>query len=117
MILPDINHKMAIYKDCILGEMMAVTLATLLMLLTLFATLTKILFGYGFIGCMLALVFLVHTTRFFLGRLQKLKFGKPYGYYRHWLLKKTSQSFLATLLPLPFVQRIGKWSVRRECND
>ena len=114
MILPEINQKMPIYRDCTLLEVMGVSFACIAVLILLFVPLTIILFGYGWIGAALALVLWVHTSKFFLARLQKLKFGKPYGYYQHILLKELSHSVLANGLPIPFVQRLGKWSVRRE---
>lgn len=113
MVLSEINHKMPIYKDCTLGEVVLVSLVVVVSLVTTLSILTKCLFGYGAIGCVIALALFVHTSRFILGRLQKLKFGKPYGYYYHFLLKKISQSALAGLIPVPFLQRQGKWSVRR----
>lgn len=113
MVLSEINHKMPIYKDCTLGEVILVSLVTIIVLVTTLSILTKSLFGYGAIGCVIALALFIHTSRFILGRLQKLKFGKPYGYYQHLLLKKISHSTLAGIISVPFVQRQGKWSVRR----
>jgi conjugative transfer region protein (TIGR03750 family) len=114
MILPEINQKMPIYRDCTLLEVMVVSFACIVTLMLLLVPTTIICFGYGWIGAVLALVLWVHTSKFFLARLQKLKFGKPYGYYQHVLLKTLSGSTFASWLPIPFVQRCGKWSVRRK---
>ena len=114
MILPEINHKMPIYRDCTLLEVMAVSFACIVALMLLLVLITIFLFGYGWIGAVLALVLWVPVSKGFLAKLQKLKFGKPYGYYQYVLLKALSSSFIAFYIPIPFVRRLGKWSVRRE---
>jgi hypothetical protein len=79
------------------------------------SSITKILFNFAWIGLAISIVSLVHTTRFLLGRLQKIKYGKPYGYYRHLLIKKLQKNnFIAAFLNIPYIQREGKWSVRRK---
>lgn len=114
MILNQINYKMPIYKDCTLGEILFVGLVTFLTLSTGLSLLTKILFGYGIIGFSISVLSMVHITRFLLGRLQKLKYGKPYGYYHQLLFKKLQTHYLfQSILKLPYIQRQGKWSVRR----
>ena len=98
---------MPIYKDCTLGEMMVVgTFAFLIMSLVL-SFLTFLFIGFAWIGFAISILSLVHVTRFLLGRLQKIKYGKPYGYYKQLILKK--QNFIK----LPYVQRHGKWSVKK----
>lgn len=114
MILPEINNKMPIYRDCTLLEVMVVSFACIVTLMILLVPTTILLFGYGWIGAVLALVLWVPVSKGFLAKLQKLKFGKPYGYYQHVLLKVLSHSLIAAYIPIPFVQRLGKWSVRRE---
>jgi conjugative transfer region protein (TIGR03750 family) len=114
MILPEINQKMPIYRDCTLVEVMAVSFTCIVSLILMLVPTTIILFGYGWVGAVFALVLWVPTSKFILARLQKLKFGKPYGYYQHVLLKSLSNSVFASWLPIPFVRRFGKWSVRRE---
>jgi conjugative transfer region protein (TIGR03750 family) len=114
MILPEINQKMPVYRDCTLQEVMLVSFACILILMLILVPTTIICFGYGWIGAVLALVLWVPTSKFFLAKLQKLKFGKPYGYYQHVLMKTLSQSVVSNWLPVPFIQRLGKWSVRRQ---
>ena len=106
MILNHINHKMPIYKDCTLGEMMLVGSFAFLGMSSILSSLTFLFFGYFWIGFVISIVSLVHVTRFLLGRLQKIKYGKPYGYYQQLLLKKIHFH--------PYIEREGKWSVRRE---
>lgn len=113
-LLSDINHPMPVYRDCTLLEVIVVSVICLTVLLTVFVLLTTVLFGYGWIGCIVALMLWVHSSRLALSRLQKLKVGKPYGYYQQLWLKRFSQSLLSPLLPIPYVQRIGKWTVRRK---
>ena len=114
MILNHINHKMAIYKDCTLGEMLLVGLIAFIVLFTSLTLMAWLLIGYWYVGLLISVFSLVHVTRFLLGKLQKMKADKPYGYYQQLILKKLSQHYLfKKLIPLPYVQRIGKWSVRR----
>ena len=109
MILPDINYKMPIYRDCTLTEVMMVSFIAIVSLMLILVTTIAIVFGY-----ILALVLWVPTSKFFLARLQKLKFGKPYGYYQQVFIKALSGSCLERWIPIPYVLRCGKWSVRRE---
>jgi conjugative transfer region protein (TIGR03750 family) len=106
MILNHVNHKMPIYKDCTLGEMLVVGGINFTVMSTIFSLLTSIFIGFAWIGFALSILLLVHATRFCLGRLQKIKYGKPYGYYRQWFLKKFNLH--------PCVIHQIKWSVRRE---
>lgn len=117
MLLPEINQKMPIYKDCTIAEVMIVVGGTLLFLMVMLSFLTLVLFGHGWIGCILSLFFVTHLSRFLLGRVQKLKFGKPEGFYIQVLLKKISHYPLFSFLNLPYVQRTGKWSVRRDGKE
>ena len=88
MILTHINHKMPIYKDCTLFELLAVSCAVLGVGGIIFFFIDLVLFGYASIGGAMMLLSFVHISRFFLGRLQKLKYGKPYGYYHSLFLKQ-----------------------------
>ncbi len=113
MILTHINHKMPIYKDCTLFELLAVSVSVLLIGGFSLSLLTRLLFGYGSIGIALILLSFVHISRFFLARLQKLKFGKPYGYYLHLFLKHLAHlTFTHYFWPSPWLMREGRWSVR-----
>jgi len=114
MLLNNINHKMPIYKDCTLGELLAVGLMAFIVLFTSLTLIAWLIIGYWYIGLLLSVFSLVHVTRFLLSKLQKMKSGKPYGYYQQYILKKLSQhSLFKHLIQLPYIQRIGKWSVRR----
>ncbi len=114
MILNHINHKMAIYKDCTLGEMLVVGLMAFIFLFVSLTLIAWLLIGFWYVGLLISVFSLVHVTRFLLTKLQKMKAGKPYGYYQQLILKKLSQHPLfKNFIPLPYVQRIGKWSVRR----
>jgi conjugative transfer region protein (TIGR03750 family) len=105
---------MAIYKDCTLGEMLFVGGCTLLSLSISLSVITKLIFNFAWIGFTLSILSLVHVTRFLLGRLQKIKYGKPHGYYQQLLLKKLQKNLISqSFLKLSYVQREGKWSVRR----
>jgi conjugative transfer region protein (TIGR03750 family) len=106
---------MPIYKDCTLGEMLLVGLIAFTILFTSLTLIAWLLIGYWYIGLLLSVFSLVHVTRFLLGKLQKMKSGKPYGYYQQLILKKLSEHpLLKKLIPLPYIQRMGKWSVRRK---
>lgn len=114
MLLNQINHKMPIYKDCTLGEMMTVGTAVFITNSLLLSLITKLLFGFAWIGFAFTILSLVAITKLLLGRLQKIKYGKPYGFYQQLFFKKIQQiHFMQRLFKLPFVERQGKWSVRR----
>src|SRR5579872_3590056 len=93
-MLNHINHKMPIYKDCTIGEVMAVAISSLIVLTLGLSLCTKILFGYVWPGYLIASALFFFVTKFMLSRLQKLKYGKPYGYYQHLLIKKLSENGL-----------------------
>lgn len=117
MILTHINHKMPIYKDCTLFEMLTVSIAVLVIGGLFFSLLTRLLLGYASIGSAITLLSFVHISRFFLGRLQKLKHGKPYGYYFHLFLKHLARSSLIqSFWESPWLIREGRWSVRRKTH-
>ncbi len=117
MILTHINHKMPIYKDCTLMECLIVTSAILLIGGTILSILSRILFGYGSIGGAMVLLSFVHLSRFCLSRLQRLKYGKPYGYYSQLFLKTLSQWPLVQIFwQSPCILREGHWSVSRRKN-
>ena len=113
MILTHINHKMPIYKDCTLFEMIAISVAVLVMGGLLLSLFTRLVFGYASIGSGIILCSFVPLSRFFLARLQKLKQGKPYGYYFHLFLKQIAQwSWTRYFWQSPWLMREGRWSVR-----
>jgi conjugative transfer region protein (TIGR03750 family) len=109
-MLTHINHKMAIYKECTLGEVILVSVASFLGLTFIFSLCTKIMLGYLWPGYLIATALFFFVTQGLLSQLQKWKYGKPYGYYQHLLLKKLSK---AQLIESPYITRVGRWSVRR----
>jgi conjugative transfer region protein (TIGR03750 family) len=109
-MLNNINHKMAIYKDCTLGEVMATAITSLLVLTLVFSIVSKILFGYFWPGYLLASGLFFFITKLLLTKLQKLKYGKPHGYYQHLIIKKLSE---LGLVKNKYLIRHGRWSVRR----
>lgn len=111
MMLHEINYKMPIYRDCTLGEMLFVGGTVFLCEMTFFSLMTKLLFGFAFIGVAITFVSFFHVSKYFLGRLQKVKYGKPYGYYRQLFFKKMIEH---GIIRSDYVIRLGKWSVRRE---
>lgn len=114
MILHHINHKMPIYKDCTLVELMLVSSGYVLIGGTIFSFLSWLIFGYASIGFALTLLTMVHVSRLLLGRLQKLKYGKPYGYYQQFFLKQLSQMQGSDLFwRSPFLVAETRWSIRR----
>jgi conjugative transfer region protein (TIGR03750 family) len=109
-MLNHINHKMPIYKDCTLIEVMATAIGTFLILLSILSILTKLLIGYFWPGYVLSSLLFFFITQMILTKLQKLKYGKPYAYYQHLITKKLAN---LGLIKSPYLQRIGKWSIRR----
>ncbi len=114
MLLNLINHKMPIYKDCTLFELLIVSCGYLILGGISLSLLSWLLTGFASIGFALILITLVHSTRFLLGRLQRLKYGKPYGYYQQLFLKQVMQtSWLGSLWKTRLITRTGRWSIRR----
>lgn len=114
MLLNLINHKMPIYKDCTLVELLLVSGGYLIVGGISLSLLSWLLTGYASIGFALTLMTLVHSTRFLLGRLQRLKYGKPYGYYQQLFLKRLIQtSWLNAFWKTRLITHSGRWSIRR----
>ena len=67
--------------------------------------------GYVWPGYVLASGLFVFVTKGLLVQLQKVKYGKPYGYYQQLIIKILSES---GLMQSPYITRIGRWSVRRK---
>ncbi len=114
MLLHDINHKMPIYKECTLGEMLGVGAMVFIVEMIVLSMVTWLLFGYASIGVALTFISFFHLTKTVLSQLQKMKYGKPYGHYQQWLVKKAADYGLIRSL---YLTRCGKWSiVRREAE-
>lgn len=114
MLLNLVNHKMPIYKDCTLIELLIVSGSYLVLGGITLSFLSWLLAGYASIGFAFVLITLVHVTRFLLSRLQRLKYGKPYGYYQQLFLKKLIQTtWLSAVWKTKLITRTGRWSVRR----
>lgn len=111
MILHEINSKMPIYKDCTLYEVLVVGVLVFVTMVTFLSVTTKLIFGFASIGMVITLIAFFHTTQYFLARLQKMKYGKPYGYYWQLIIKQMIDYYVITGL---YVTRVGKWSTRRE---
>lgn len=109
-MLNHINHKMAIYKDCTVGEVITVAIGSFITLTVCLSLLTKLLFGYIWPGYLLASSLFFFITKLILSKLQKLKYGKPYGYYQHLFIKKLAE---IGIIHNRYLTRLGKWSVRR----
>jgi conjugative transfer region protein (TIGR03750 family) len=110
MILHEINYKMPIYKSCTLGEMLAVGACVFIIESITLLILTRLLFNLASIGFAITMLSFFHISKYLLGRLEKVKYGKPQGYYKHSLIKKISA---IGLLKCRYLTRQGRWSVRR----
>lgn len=110
MILPEINHKMPIYRDCTLVEILLVGGSVFLIEICLFSTFFKVLVGFASIGVAITFLTFFHITKLLLGKLQQIKYGKPYAYYKHLLIRKLSS---VGIINTHHVTRVGRWSVRR----
>jgi conjugative transfer region protein (TIGR03750 family) len=110
MLLNHINHRMPVYKDCTLHEVITVGAIIFLGGMIALSALTKIIFGYGSIGMIITFLAFVPATKLALARLEQMKYGKPYGYYQQKLRFKL---MCMGLLPHKFIIRQGKWTVRR----
>lgn len=114
MIFHHIHHKMPIYKDCTFFEVAVIGTGVFVVLMSTLPLATLLLFGYALIGVFLAVFSMTWITRLLLSQLQKLKYGKPYGYYQHLFLKRIADTQIGnTVFKPPFLTRQAKWSVRR----
>jgi conjugative transfer region protein (TIGR03750 family) len=109
-MLNNINHKMAIYKGCTLVELMVTAISTYCMLTLIFSLLTKCLLGIIWPGYLLASLLFFFVTKLLLSKLEKLKYGKPYGFYQHLVIKKLSEM---NIINNRYVIRVGRWSIKR----
>ena len=108
MVLNEINHKMPIYRDCTLGEIILVGAMSLFIPLIILTVLCKLIFGFGFIGTSIAFISFYPLTKIMLTRLQKIKYGKPYAYFKHRLIKQLIEYGFYKKL---FITKHQKWSV------
>lgn len=111
MLLNNINHKMPIYKDCTLSEMLCIGAIVFIFEMIVFSMVAWLLFGYASIGVALTFISFFHVTKSVLNQLQKVKYGKPHGYYQQWLVKKSANCGLIRSL---YLTRCGKWSMVRK---
>jgi len=110
-MLNNINHKMPIYKDCTLLEVLIIAVCSLIFLVLVLSLLSKILICYAWPGYLLSSFLFIFVTKFGIYKLQKLKYGKPYGYYQQLIIKYLSE---IGLIKNKYITRIGRWSVRRK---
>jgi conjugative transfer region protein (TIGR03750 family) len=110
MIFHEINYKMPIYKGCTLGEMLAVGACVFITESIALSVLTWMLFNLASIGFAITMLSFFHISKYLLGRLEKVKYGKPQGYYKHAVIKKLSA---LGILKSRYLTRQGRWSVRR----
>jgi conjugative transfer region protein (TIGR03750 family) len=110
MLLNSINFKMPIYKDCTFGELMMTGTLVFIVELICLGSLLKLTTGFASIGVAITFMTFWLITKGLIIKLQKIKYGKPYGYYKHALLLKLSE---LRLMKSFYITRIGKWSVRR----
>lgn len=109
-MLNNINHKMAVYKDCTLIEIMVTAIVTWISLILALSISTKLLFNYFWPGYLIATLLFFLVTKLLLSKLQKLKYGKPHAYYQHLIVKRLNKIGLVQSV---YLTRIGRWSVRR----
>jgi conjugative transfer region protein (TIGR03750 family) len=109
-MLNHINHKMAIYKDCTLAEIMLISAVTLCVLTCVLSCVAKLLLGYFWPGYLLATSLFFFFIKLLLSKLQKLKYGKPYGFYQHRIVRRLSEK---GFIRSQFNIRVGRWTVRR----
>lgn len=102
---------MPIYKDCTLGEVITIAGISIALLIIIFSLLSKLLCGYLWPGYLLASILFLFLTKGLLTQLQKLKYGKPHGYYKQLILKKCCE---AGLIQINYITRIGRWGVKRK---
>ena len=110
MLVEHLNHRMPIYQECSLYEIMTMGLVILGLSLLLFPLATECLVGNAATGLVTAFLGTLVMTRLAISQLSSLKAGKPQGYYSQWIRLWLDQHYLYTA---PYVRRIGYWTTGR----
>ena len=109
MILTHINHKMPIYKDGTLFELLAVSISVLLLGGFSLSVLTRLLFGYGlFVGIALILLSFGAYFLYFPGSIAKIKIRQTLWLLLSFIFKTSRER---GHLPIIFGNRPG-WCVK-----
>ena len=110
MLIEEINHRMPIYKNCSLVEVMILGLIVLSLSLLTFPLATKLLVNSFASGLVTALLGSFGLTSLAISQLSQLKAGKPAGFvsqqFRLWLDDWH-------LMRSPFIRRVGTWTTGR----
>lgn len=110
MLLHDINHKMPIYRDATLAEVLCIGSFVFMTEALLFSAITKVVFGYAVIGVALTMISFFHVTLWCLKKLQRIKYGKPFAFYKHLLMRQLCK---LGFYKNTYITRESKWSVWR----
>ena len=103
-----IQQPLPIYKQCTLQEILVLGSGILLINSLFLPLMTGLCCHSCIIGLALAFPFSFGFTRLAIGRLAKLKQGKPRGFYQHVLRDRLLRT---GLYRSPYIIRVGRWSV------
>jgi len=110
-LLDAIQAPLPIYRHCTLQEILFLGCCVLGISLLLFPIMTLLLFASAWLGFAIALPLSFVLTRFAIGKLGRLKQGKPRGFCQQRARKRLAA---LGLYRSPCVERVGRWSIGRQ---
>ncbi len=113
-LLQHIDRKMTVYRGCTLHEILLVSCGCSMLSLIILSLLTYILFHSFIIGAAIFIPIAIVVSRSVLKRLGKIKSDKPPGYFQQAIYLRLSDTGLVNS---PYLERLGKWSVRRTITN
>lgn len=106
-----LTHKYPIWEGCTLGEIVFVSLLTLLSGLAICCLLG--LFLQKTAEAMLLMIPIIFIApKLVLKKMARFKSGKPYGYIMIQL-RLALERYVGSVFQTPYIQRAGKWSTQR----
>ena len=109
-----LNHKVSLYRDCTLQEILVLTLISLGISNITLGSLSFVMWKSILIGIALSFPMSFLLSILFICSLQKLKIGKPYGYYQQLVRLRLCDS---RIFASPYVRRSGVWRIGRSKHN
>ncbi len=106
-----LNFDAIVFCGCTMKEMQVIGIVSLVFCILALGSLMKMLINLLLIGVGLAFPAAVGLTWVMAHLFQRIKQGKPKGYWKQWLLLVVDD---IGLMPALYVRRSGYWSVGRD---
>ena len=109
-----LNHKVSLYRDDTLPDILERLQFSLLISKITIGSLSLVMYKSILIGIALSFPMSFLLSQLFICSLQKLKIGKPYGYYQQLVRLRLCDS---RVLSSPYVRRTGAWRIGRSKHN